>query len=107
MGKHGIKPGMGPTVFDSSERRFRLHVQRDSVPKHLPETHTSGPITVEPLGATEEVDGDSLRGLLEVHCLPDKRRFDPPLLFDFLVDGGDKNNPIIDEFGRIRYEVRK
>ena len=44
------------------------------------------------------------RGILEVNCLPDERRFDPPLLFDFRVE---KDKPIIDEFGRIRYEVRK
>ena len=98
---------MALTIFDSNSYGFRLHVQMDSVPANLPENQTSGPITVGPLHGTMTFEGEKLEGVLEVYCLPNKRRFGAPLLFDFPVQGGRKNDPIIDEYGRIQYEVRK
>lgn len=106
----GIKPGMGHTTFESKKHGFRLQVQGDSVP---PAAHTpgaggeqsSGPITVAPLKETIEFEGGELEGVLEVHCLPTGRRFDAPLLLDFLVEPGDQDDPIMDRYGRIRYEV--
>lgn len=103
--RDGIIAGMSNTIFVSKSYGFRLQVQRDSVPANLPENQTAGPIMVGPLHGTMAFEGDKLEGVMEVHCLPSKRRFGAPLLFDFPVQGG-KNDPIIDEYGRIRYEVR-
>lgn len=102
----GIKPGMEPKIFESKKHGFRLHVQAESVPAHPAEEQTSGPITVALLPDTLTLEDEQLEGVLEVHCLPSKRRFDAPLLFDFLVKGGNKDDPIIDQHGRIRYEVK-
>lgn len=104
MPEGGIKPGM-ERDFESKEYGFRLGVQRESVPSAPPGEQYSGPITVNPLKDTLEFEGENLEGMLEVHCLPAGRRFDAPLLFDFLVKGGVKDDPIMDQYGRIRYEV--
>lgn len=52
-----------------------------------------------------EFEDAELEGVLEVECHPSPRRFDRPLLFDFLVDGENTDDPIMDEYGRIRFEV--
>lgn len=104
--RNGIRPGMGHTAFESKRYGFRLQVQADSLPAHLSQEVTAGPITVSPLREVMDLDGRRLKGILQVHCLPTKRRFDAPLLFDFPVAGGKKDDPIIDKYGRIRYEVR-
>lgn len=97
---------MEHTIFESEEHGFRLQVQGDSVPACSPgEQQDSGPITVAPLRETIGFEGGQLEGVLEVHCLPTGRRFDAPLLFDFLVEAGGKDDPIMDQHGRIRYEV--
>lgn len=101
----GIKPGMNPKMFESDKHAFRLHVQRDSVPVDPPDNQSSGPITVTPLDGSITFEGQKLEGILNVHCLPSKRRFDAPLLFDFLVESGNQDDPIMDQYGRIRYEV--
>ena len=72
----------------------------------MPKDQYSGPITVAPLEASIEFEGARLQGVLEVNCLPDECRFNPPLLFDFRIEGGSTNDPIIDEYGRIGYKVR-
>eukprot|EP00903_Cladosiphon_okamuranus_P016594 g15307.t1 len=101
----GIKPGMERTIFESKDHGFRLHVQGDSVPAAPPGEQNSGPITVAPLERDIVFEGGELEGVLEVHCLPTGRRFDAPLLLDFLVEPGDEDDPIMDQHGRIRYEV--
>lgn len=92
---------MKHTIFDSKRHGFRLHVQEDSVQ----DEQTSGPIKVQLLEGPMAFEGGELEGVLEVECFPSKRRFDAPLLFDFLVDSGNNNDPIVDDYGRIRYEV--
>eukprot|EP00752_Nemacystus_decipiens_P012608 g11166.t2 len=101
----GIKPGMAQTTFESKRHGFRLHVQEDSVTAHPAGAQNSGPITVAPLKGIIEFEGGKLEGVLEVHCLPAGRRFDAPLMLDFLVEPGDKDDPIMDQHGRVRYEV--
>lgn len=98
---------MEHTIFESKTHGFRLQVQGDSVPALPPDEQNSGPITVTPLNETIEFEGGDLEGVLEVHCLPTKRRFDAPLLFDFLVEAGNKDDPIMDQHGRVRYEVKQ
>lgn len=107
VGQDGIKPAMGLTSFHSKKHGFRLWVQPDSVPMPLSPGHqeVSGPIRVRELVQTVDFEGGKLGGVLEVECLPCGRRFDAPLLLDFLVDGGNKEDPIIDAHGRIQYEV--
>eukprot|EP00903_Cladosiphon_okamuranus_P010680 g10097.t1 len=97
----GIVPGMQRAIFESKLHGFRLHVRADSVS----DGQTSGPITVTPLKGSFEFEGEDLEAILEVHCLAAKSRFDPPLLFDFRIEGGSKDDPIIDQHGRIQYEV--
>lgn len=65
----------------------------------------SGPIAVSPLNEKIVFEGRHLNGLLAAECHPGGRTFGAPLLFEFLV-GGDKNDPILDKYGRVRYEVR-
>lgn len=96
---------MDHKIFKSTKHGFRLHVQRDSVPVDAPNDESSGPITVAPLKDTIKFEDERLKGILEVHCLPAGRRFDAPWLFDFPVNGGSKDDPIVDKYGRIRYEV--
>lgn len=105
MPKDGIKPGMGHTIFRGETHGFRLHVQDDSVPAHRPMDETSGPVTVELWEEIFRFEGAVLKGVLKVECLPDRRRFEAPLLFDFLVEDGKKADPIIDRQCRNRYEV--
>ncbi|CAN0402181.1 unnamed protein product [Pylaiella littoralis] len=97
----GIKPGMGPKTFGLTRCPFRLHVQEDSVKNG----QTSGPINVHRLDHCVNVECRKLKGVWEVECYPNKHRFDPPLLFDFLVESRDTDNLIIDNYGRIQYEV--
>eukprot|EP00752_Nemacystus_decipiens_P003353 g3101.t1 len=101
----GIKQGMEHTTFESKKHGFRLQVQGESVPPHPVGEQDSGPITVAPLRHTIQFEGGELEGVLEVHCLPSGRRFDAPLLLDFIVEPGEKDDPIMDPYGRIRYEV--
>ena len=98
----GITPGMQRT-FVSKRHGFRLHVQGGGVP----DKQISGPITVTPLKESFMFEGVKLEGVLEVRCLPAGCQFDRPLLFDFPVEGRSKGCPVIDELGRIGYEVRQ
>eukprot|EP00752_Nemacystus_decipiens_P002384 g2250.t1 len=97
----GVGPGNQRTTFESEQHGFRLHIQQGSVP----ENQTLGPITVTPLKESFKLYGGNMEAVLEIHCQPAKCRFDPPLLFDLRVEGGNKDDPIIDQYGRIRYEV--
>ncbi|CAN0402154.1 unnamed protein product [Pylaiella littoralis] len=113
----GIKPGMGPKTIGSTRCPFRLHVQEGSVQ----DGQTSGPINVHRLGrcvhnstpykvsdrppVSPSNGSRKPKGVWEVECYPDKHRFDPPLLFDFPVESEGTDNPIIDDYGRIKYEV--
>ncbi|CAN0348782.1 unnamed protein product [Ectocarpus fasciculatus] len=107
VGPDGITPAMGRTPFHSEKHGFRLWVQPDSVPMPLSpgRRETSGPIRVRAKVDTVDFEGGELEGVLEVECLPCGRRFDAPLLLDFLVDSGNKEAPIIDSHGRIQYEI--
>ncbi|CAM9887690.1 unnamed protein product [Ectocarpus fasciculatus] len=106
VGQHGIKPAMGLTSFHSEKHGFRLWVQPGSVPvgpSH--DQQTSGPVRVGDLSQTVSIEGGYLQGVLEVECLPSERRFDAPLMLDFLVDGENHGDSIIDPHGRIQYEI--
>lgn len=106
MGQDGIKPAMGLTSFHSEKYGFRLWVQPNSVPvRLLQDQETSGPVRVGNLSQTVSFEGGELQGILEVECLPCERRFDAPLMLDFLVDGDNHGGVIIDSHGRIHYEV--
>lgn len=102
----GIKRGEEHATFESKKHGFRLQVQPLSVPADPPGERNSVRVAVTPLKISIEFEGMKLQGVLEGHCLPNELRFDPPLLLDFLVEGGSKDDPIIDQYGRIRYEVR-
>lgn len=99
---NGIRPGMGHTIFES-RCPFRLQVQANSV-QH---GQSSGPIKVNRLQGRMKFEDGELEGVLEVECHPSPRRFDHPLLFDFLVDSDNKDDPVMDDYGRIRYEVSR
>lgn len=90
------------TIFESHLYGFRLRAQTDSM-RHPEET--AGPVTVSRLQETIDFEHGTLQGVLQVHCLPAGRRFNAPLLFDFLIEGEDSNHPIIDEYAHIKYEV--
>ncbi|CAM9496122.1 unnamed protein product, partial [Hapterophycus canaliculatus] len=100
----GIRPGM-EEEFKSEKYGFRVRVQMDSVPAHPLGGQISGPITVSPLKGTMEFEGAKWEGVLKVECLPSGARFVAPLLFDFPVDAGNENDPIIDSHGKVRYEI--
>lgn len=101
-----IKPEMGEKVFQPQHHGFRVQVQTDSVPANPSEEQISGPIKVSPLKDTMEFEGANWRGVTKVECLPSGARFVAPLLFDFPVDAGNANDPIVDSYGKVRYEVR-
>ncbi|CAM9294783.1 unnamed protein product [Ectocarpus sp. 6 AP-2014] len=106
VGQDGIKPAMGLTSFHSHKHGFRLWVQPDSVPvRLLQDQQASGPVRVGDLSQTVSLEGGELQGVLEVECLPCERRFDAPLMLDFLVDGDSHGDRIIDSHGRIQYEI--
>lgn len=97
----GIEDVENETIFESSKHGFRLRIQKGSVRGE----ETAGPIAVSTLQEEIELRDRKLQGILQVECLPGGCRFDAPLLFDFQVSGEDTSNPIMDEYGRIQYEV--
>ncbi|CAN0204801.1 unnamed protein product [Ectocarpus sp. 4 AP-2014] len=106
VGQDAIKPAMGLTSFHSQKHGFRLWVQPDSVPVGLlHDQQASGPVRVGDLSQTVSLEGGELQGVLEVECLPCERRFDAPLMLDFLVDEDSHGDRIIDSHGRIQYEI--
>lgn len=97
----GIKLVENETAFESLKYGFRLRIQTGSMRGE----ETAGPITVSTLQDEIELDGSKLQGILEVECLPGGCRFNAPLLFDFPVGGVGVSNSVMDNYGRIRYEV--
>lgn len=102
-----VGPGMlkaveKETMFVSEKHKFRLRVQKDSLAS---EAHTAGPITVSTMNEEISFESTTLRGMLQVECLPSGRHFDAPLLFDFPVGGDDTSSPVMDEHGCFLYEV--
>lgn len=90
-------------IFTSVKHKVRVRVQKDSVAS---QTHTAGPVTLSILNDTIDLEGIPLQGILQVKGLPSGYRFNAPLLFDFPVGGEGMSNDIMDEYGRVHYEVR-
>lgn len=91
------------TIFYSAKHGFRLRAQKNNM---RGQEDTVGPVIVSTLEQNIELDGTKLQGVIQVKCPQRRRDFFTPWLCDFRVRGNDNCEPVMDEYGHVRYEVR-